>query len=117
MPPERIQHNYMTILRLRWVMPTTLNDYIQSNKEEVALRLQFELYRTAGQPDQKLNDLLLQFPKMYANFYQVPFANELHTYKIDYILSEDDLAANVKSQLPGLTLVFSDGRYYVYTIQ
>ncbi len=117
MPPERIQHNYMTILRLRGVMPTTLNDYIQSNKEEVALRLQFELYRTAGQPDQKLNDLLLQFPKMYANFYQVPFANELHTYKIDYILSEDDLAANVKSQLPGLTLVFSDGRYYVYTIQ
>ena len=116
MPPDRILHNYMTILRLRGLGPDEIEEYVRQNKEEVSLTLQFQLQRTLGYRDTQLESLLSQFKEIYTSFYKEPLLHQLRKYKIDYILAEDDLLPEVKKELP-LEEVFTSGQYHVYMLK
>jgi cell division protein FtsL len=91
-PRERILHNFFILMRLKGVTDITVRDYLINHPSEVRSYF-FEDWRTMfnrGLDDWVIgiiNDLV---PK-YIEFNQMPLAQELRKYRVDYIITDFEL--------------------------
>ena len=97
MPEDRRLHNYMVLLRLKGVEPDAIEEYLQKNKSEARVHLFSNWKGLYGLPDfpdfadELMEKRLKEFPEQYRLFLERDFKTELKKYRIDYILSDDNL--------------------------
>src|SRR3989344_3836142 len=98
MPEDRRLHNYMVLLRLKGVEPDAIEEYLQENKSEARVHLFSNWKGLYGLPDFPdftdglMEKRLKEFPEQYRLFLERDFKTELKKYRIDYILSANNLS-------------------------
>ena len=104
----------MSLLRIRGVDGADINRYIEENRDEASSSLQYQLQRTLGFPDLKLDKRLSELPGQYVEFLKQDFYTELSVFKIDYVLSEGRLKEDILNDLPNLSEVYSNNGIFIY---
>lgn len=112
--PDDFYHRYLSLLRLRGVSGEEIEKYILDNKSEVEHALQYQLQRTLGFPDLRLEKRLSSMPEDYRKFVANDFYTELSKFKIDYILSEGELSEEIKKEFNNLKKVYSKNNIFIY---
>lgn len=115
-PAERVYHNYLVLLRLAGVRDDQVKDYLLKNKEDIRgyffenWKQLFSLTTDDGWLYAKIDQISLDYQK----FYKQDFSQELKKYRLDYIMSEGELAGRIKQELKIDKPVFSDNNFYIY---
>ncbi len=112
--PDDFYHRYLSLLRIRGVDGADINRYIEENRDEASSSLQYQLQRTLGFPDLKLDKRLSELPGQYVEFLKQDFYTELSVFKIDYVLSEGRLKEDILNDLPNLSEVYSNNGIFIY---
>lgn len=119
-PQERVAHDYMVLLALHGVTPTTVHAYLYGHRQEVATAVSIATYwrdmcgSYSCLPDSMLNDI----GSRYKEFYKQPLLAQLKAYKIDYILW--DTKTDPEWHLAGLVQnppVYESGDFKLYALQ
>lgn len=114
--PQDFYYRYLAIVRLRGVAKDGIEKYIDENKSEVQHALQYQLQRTLGFPDPRMEKRLANMPKDYKELLEQDFYTQLSKFRIDYILSEGELGADVVEALPELEEIRSINGIFIYKI-
>jgi hypothetical protein len=114
--PEDFYHRYLVLLRAKGVKTEGIVKYISDNKSEVEHALQYQLQRTLGFEDKKMEEKLLSLPDDYQEFMKGNFYDQLKRFRIDYILTKDGLEDSVLRDLPVLEEVNFDDGSVVYKL-
>ncbi len=114
-PPERIWHNYLVMLRIRGVGSKDVEKYLNDHKEEVLsyFFVDWDQLFYGADPNyikNKINQLVADYQK----FVKLDFATELKKFKLDYIMFVGQADAKIMEQLPVLKLKYRDNLYQIY---
>lgn len=119
-PAERIYHNYLVSLKLKGVTQKNINDYFLDEENSQRMKMLFfenwqESYSLTS--DQWLKDKISQITADYKEFYKKDFYRELKKYRLDYIINQGELSADIKKQLPNIKseAVYDD--FYIYSLK
>lgn len=112
--PDDFYHRYLSVLRLKGVRAEDIEKFISENKSQVESALQFQLQRTLGFSDPKLEKRILSMPEDYREFTQEVFFTQLSRFHIDYIMSEGTLDDGVLQLLPNLKEVYTIHGIVIY---
>jgi hypothetical protein len=115
--PDDFYHRYLSVLRLKGVQGENIEEYMLENKTEVNGALHYQLQRTLGFPDPKLEKRLASMPEDYQEFVKEDFYTQLSKFRIDYILSEGELSEGVLELLPNLERVESIHEMIIYEFE
>ncbi len=120
MPEERILHNYFTLLFLKGVTAQNIEDYMAGNKQEPRTRLAANwkgIYNVKDFPDfsdEKLEKRLAELPQNYRDFLKKDFKSELSRYRLDYVLIQGEVPAQVADFVKNLAVLYESGDIRVY---
>lgn len=112
--PDDFYYRYLSVLRVKNIRAEEIERYMLENKIEVENALQYQLQRTLGFPDPKLEQRLLNMPKDYREFVTEDFYTQLSRFRIDYIMSEGTLDDGVLQLLPNLKEVYTIHGIVIY---
>lgn len=92
-PEDRVRHNFFISLRLRGVTPETVRAYLGERKylvRETFFSNWTELFHLGDESwlDQKIGELT----PAYEEFYRSDFRQQLRRYRLDYVMSQRQLA-------------------------
>lgn len=115
-PMERIQHNYFIRLRLAGVTADAVDAYLHAHEDDVRgyfYRDWTDLFGHGDAPwlEADIADLSAQ----YRTFLQGNFADEIHTYRIDYLVTTGPVSPTLVRAL-GLHAPITAGPYELYSL-
>lgn len=122
-PEERGPNGYFSLLRLRGISSSEIDEYLKTHRSEAAGYLYSNwkgLFGVKDFPDFSdplLPERLAAFPKRYREFLEKDFKTELLRYRLDYILSSVPLGTKTLTELHGLKRVFKQGNLTLYAIE
>jgi len=112
--PNDFYYRYMALLRLRGVRGEEIERYMIDKKSEIEHALQYQLQRTLGFSDPKLEERLRVMPADYREFIKNDFGAQLSRFRLDYIMSEGKLSPEVLAQLPNTQEITSFHGLMIY---
>lgn len=114
--PDDFYYRFMASLRISGVDGDDIEQYIERNKNQVESALQYQLQRTLGYPDHKLEERLLEIPEDYRRFVKEDFYTQLSKFRIDYILSQGELNEDIIANFSNLEKVRTIEDIVIYKI-
>ena len=115
-PPERIIHNFLLLLRLRGIAAADIDSYLHQHIGEVhAYFFRDWLQLFSDQTDQDTEATISRLVDAYQELAKKNLADELFKYKLDYIVTSGDLEARIDSTL-SLKLLETYGDQNLYSI-
>lgn len=116
---ERVIHNYLVYLKMRGVDDKQVGDYLNANKSEVVPLFYSDWKELLGD---YVNEPLLEkgineISFKYKEFYKKNFEMELKKYRLDYIILEDELSANLMKELKIDKSIFNSNDIFIYSFK
>lgn len=115
-PQERILHNYFLHMRLLGVTKEETMDYLLTHEAEVR-HVTFSNWRQlfGRERDKWYLDQVEYLARTYEQFLKGNLTEQINSYQVDYIISDEQLSPALLSSLPGLKLATTTEEYYIYT--
>lgn len=113
---ERILHNYLLRLRLNEVDPAQIHEYLMTHQGDIRLYFYSNFDQIFGRGDEQwIRDRSISLEKEYQEFIKGDLVQQLQQYRIDYLISKEELPISVMSKLTGLKLMNTQADYYFYS--
>ena len=115
-PKDRILHNYFSYLQIKNIKPATVRDYLSANKFEIIMLYFSNWDQMFGRVDTNwLTEKMEMTAQQYEEFYRRDFYQAIKSYRINYVLTDDQLDEEILNKLhqPQLAGEF-DGLYLYF---
>ncbi|HEY4504722.1 MAG TPA: hypothetical protein VJI73_03040 [Candidatus Paceibacterota bacterium] len=114
-PPERVAHNYLSKIRLSVVSAEEVEGYLDTHRSEIRYMFFHDWHQLFGTDDaQWIKDKIDELVSSYSIFARQNFKNELNRFRLDYILSREQLVPEIIKELNLREMLVSDP-YYLYS--
>ncbi len=115
-PSERVLHNYLLRLRLSGLQAEDAHAYLMHDVEKVRGYFYTDWKQMfAIGIDEWYIEKVKYLEKEYDNFLQGDLEEQLSMYRMDFIMSKDQILEEAIEGLPPLYLINRIGNYYVYS--
>ncbi len=116
-PLDRLEHNYLTTLRLRGIDKKNVEQYLWEHKDQVRELFYTDWVQLFLQPDESwLAEPIQKIKSDYEKFLKKDFVTELKKYKIDYIAGMEELPKALTTQLKSIKYIGKFGSVYIYQL-
>ena len=116
-PPERVWHNYLVMLRLRAVDPASVKSYLEEHAEEVTSYFFTNWNQLFYAADKAFTmETIDKLAVAYQDFIKKDFSSELKKYKLDYIVFVGNPSATMLKQFSFVQEAYHDDTYWMYQI-
>ena len=119
---KRFYHNYLVLLKLKGVTPENINGYLFENREEASTYLADNWYSLLHNnyfnniDNSYFEEMFISLSDDYKVFYSNDFQAELKKYRLDYILSDGELAQSLVDEFSEIKLIFNKNNFYLYKL-
>lgn len=114
--PERIEHNFLLRMRLNGVRASDASEYLRAHEDEIRSSFFSDWSQLFGHGEEPwILDRIAALEKDYQAFVRGDLAEEIHSYRADYIVFQNTIPAALRRELPALTLATSTGGFHIYT--
>jgi len=90
-PRERMEHNYLTYLWLKQIKPDEIKEYFENHRQEVSRMSSFDIVGKHYSCIDCVSPEMIKYLTNRYRFFYDDFLNQFRKYKIDYIISSNDL--------------------------
>ncbi len=116
-PDDRQKHNFFLLMRLRGVRSEGIETYLDQHDGEV-INYFFENWDElfSSRLSSRLIEVRKQLPNEYRDFLKNNFSDEVYKYKVNYLVSENELSSVVMESLPKLKLIGAFEGLFLYEL-